>query len=200
MDRHWYTLYNGLYYDLYCDLDEMMAISDTPSYETLPIIDDYLGKYQYTKAKWNTLSEDDRRDYVFTAMGIIDSTDWVGDKLDPDQDLEWPRDFDEVLANQLTDVEDTGTKKLEDANGIVPEEMKESEIKIIIQFVAFPSSDFDAVRLAMVQKYRAASGQSFEFRQDPYNPLISKDAWELMKWFTVEYAGQNQPMILQRMS
>jgi hypothetical protein len=60
------------------------------TYATVEQVDDYANG-SLNVADWDALLEDDKGRAVVTATRWIDSQCWIGDKVDPDQPLKWPR-------------------------------------------------------------------------------------------------------------
>jgi hypothetical protein len=80
--------------------------TDYDTYVTVEQVDEYANG-SLNAAAWGALVNDDKARAVVMATRWIDSQNWTGDKVDPDQSLKWPRVIDGAVI--ITPIEQAAT-------------------------------------------------------------------------------------------
>ena len=193
-----------------------MGISATPSYESLTNIDTFLQQHIETTLRWKTLDttrftllDDQKRAYVVQSMAILDSFEWIGDKVSSVQTNEFPRTFTNYIdfyygyydSQYITTMDLSqyqypfNISYLETATGIVFPDLKRAQKLILVELLSYETRDYREIGRGRASNVTLPGGLSVTLGDFKHNPMFSKEAMNLMKYYSAEVvngAGSNR--------
>ena len=159
-----------------------MAIPTATSYMGAAELDGILLAHLDTSTIWTAFTVDQKNQYVNWAMYTIDSNQWIGEKVEDDQDNEFPRDFEDEINSGL--YQGTCLKKLEDGTEEIFRDLQLAQCEIIIQKIAYDTKDFESVKRANVERFSLGrNALDFKFWDKEMITLYSPVAARLMQCY-----------------
>ncbi len=177
-------------------------ISATPSYIPLLTIETFLTQHPESTVKWNklitqafTTIEDQKRGYVVKSMHILNTQEWIGEKTDPNQENEFPRDFSEVIesGNYPYNVD-----RLKKWNNKVPDNILSAQLQILSDSLIYDIRDFIEIRKGAAIEATLPGPLTVKTDKRPINEFISDITTDLVKYFLATAIESSQPMMSVR--
>jgi hypothetical protein len=170
------------------------------SYITLSDANSYISVHPTVGTVWNGLTNDQKFQYINYAEQQINNETYLGIKVNPDQEDEFPRYVLEAAKEHTIwdQLDSTFKNRLTEDDGKVPTRIKQGSCELIIHVLR--TQDFD--RLAALKELDTelikAGSTRFEFELgNPYR-IIPARVWHLIGYLTRRFWVSCTPPILGR--
>lgn len=155
-------------------------------YITLDYANEYITPDPYIGTKWTALSDEQKTAWIDFVEQQVENIRWIGSKVDPSQDNEFPR-LMTPDARQQTKWDTTSSfvkEQLAENEETVPDELYKAICESIINW--FRTKKFKTLQdLQQVNVDNFSAGSAaFDFGDKGTEPPLPMPAWHLIVYFT----------------